>query len=292
MKHFFLMLALGATALTPVCAQTKPAPKAPAAKPAAAAPAPAEPAAAPAEEEAPKYAGFYINGKQVSEINCYGFDEMTVVYPFFSSLDNCDHFRVNVIAGSYDLKNKLQLEYVDRTEYDRADVENIRSKFAGKGYGTITRTGLLEKFNQNRGVRPGELYEGDNEKGSPAMLKYLEMDPAKIGKSVIFFEILTSVYSGSYDSQGNPTFRASLVYTSPKIPLTNRVSTASIGLKASSAKKGLAFVPLVGVVANAVKEKPLPEMQNENCVLPGRALTLLKVKKVLRDEIGEEISTN
>ncbi|MDO7876576.1 hypothetical protein Q5H93_17660 [Hymenobacter sp. ASUV-10] len=287
MKQFYLTAALAAAVLTPVCAQTTPVPQtltASAAVPVA--------AAAPADEEAPHYAGFYINGKQVKEINCYGFDEMTLVYPFFNSLDMCDHFRVNIIAGSYDLKNKLQLEYVDRTEYSRADVENIRAKFAGKGYGTITRTGLIEKFNQDRGTRPGELYEGNSEKGSPGMLKYLEMDPAKVGKSVIFFEIITSVFAGTYSDQGDPQFRGSLVYTSPKIPLTGRVSTASIGLKASATKKGLAFVPLVGVVANAVKEKPLPELQNENCALPSNAVTLPQAKKVLRDEIGEEISTN
>jgi hypothetical protein len=298
MKHLFLTAAIAAAALNTGHGQARPAAKAPAAKPTAAAAPAAEPApAAPTDEEAPKYAGFYIGGKQVSEISCYGVDEMNIVYPFFGSLETCDHFTVNTIGGSYDTKGKLQIEYIDRANYDRADMENLRAKYANKGYGVINRSNLLEGFNKHREVRPNSAYVVDEEHPAFSVLKYTELDPAKVANSVLFFEVITYNFNGQYvtggyANAGDPLYAGRVVYTSPKIPLKGRVTTASVGAKSSTAKKGLAFVPIVGIVASAVKEKPLPEMTNENCVSVGQPVTLTTVKKVLRDNIGEEITVD
>jgi hypothetical protein len=293
MKHFVLTLGLLA-ALGTAHAQTRPAAKPAAktaAKPAAAAEeAPAEETAA-ADQEAPKYAGLYLNGKRVSEINCYGMDEYTIVYPYLDPLDMCSYFSIGLRAGSINSKGEFVNELREFTTYRDGDADAVRAKYASKGYGVITRSGLLERFNAHREYRPSDGYAAEENMPSINLLKYTDYDPGKYSGSVMYLEIYTYTHSGRYTDQGNPIYTASKIYSSAPIALKNRVSTGPAGFKESNAKKGLAFVPIVGAVAQAIKGKPLPEMTAEACENPGTAVSMTAVKKIGRNDIGEEVLT-
>lgn len=287
MKHFFLITAVAfgtwgaaygqakfplpvrkAPRPQPVAAQPLP-PEAQAAAPVRRPPAPRPTATAATDGEAPKYGGFYINGTQASEINCYGADEFTLVYPFFSALDGANSFSVEVYAGSYDKKGKFHREYTDLAMYEETDADVVQSKFAGKGYGIITRSNLLALFNQNRGVRPGQGYTVNSSRPAFNILKYTTMDSTKIDRSVIGFTIYMMRFTG-YDAELKKQYSESLVYNSPEIKLVNRLNTARPSLK----------------------NRQLPVMQSENCTPTGRAISLLQVKKVPRNGIGEEPSVD
>ncbi|GAB3849079.1 hypothetical protein GCM10028822_12930 [Hymenobacter terrigena] len=283
--------------------QARPAAKSvakPAAKPAAkAAAAPAateeETAAAeeaPADQEAPQYAGLYLNGKRVSEIDCYGMNEYTIVYPYLAPLDVCNYFSIGLRAGSLNNKGQFVNELREFTMYKDGDADAVRAKYANKGYGVITRSGLLERFNAHREYRPSEEYFAEENMPSVNLLKYTEFDPGKYSGSVMYVEIYTYTHSGRFTDQGDAIYTSTKVYTSAPIALKNRISTGTAGLKDSNARKGLSFVPIVGAVAMAAtKGKPLPEMTAEGCDYPGTAVSMTAIKKVGRDNIGEEVLT-
>ncbi|MDB5267977.1 MAG: hypothetical protein JWP58_1017 [Hymenobacter sp.] len=297
MKHLYLTAVLAVSMLGAAHGQarpaTKPAAKAaakPAAKPAAAPAAAVE--EAPADQEAPQYAGLYLNGKRVSEIDCYGMDEYTIVYPYLAPLDICNYFVVGLRAGSLNNKGEFVNELREYTTYSDGDADAVRAKYANKGYGVITRSGLLERFNAHREYRPGEGYVAEANLPSLNLLKYTDYDPGKYSGSVLYVEIYTYTHSGRFTDRGEAIFTSTKIYTSAPIALKNRVSTGTAGLKDSNARKGLSFVPIVGAVAMAAtKGKPLPEMTAEACEYPGTAVSMTAIKKVGRDDIGEEVLT-
>jgi hypothetical protein len=292
MKHFYLTAVLAVSMLGAAHGQARPAAK-PVAK-AAVKPATAPTAAAeeaPADQEAPQYAGLYLNGKRVSEIDCYGMNEYTIVYPYLGPLDMCSHFAVGLRAGSVNNKGEFVNELREFTMYRDGDADAVRAKYASKGYGVITRSGLLERFNAHREYRPGEAYAAEENMPSLNLLKYTDYDPGKYTGSVLYVEIYTYTHSGRFTDQGEAIYTYTKIYSSAPIALKNRVSTGPAGLKESNAKKGLSFVPIVGAVAMAMKGKPLPEMTAEACEYPGTAVSMTAIKNVGRDDIGEEVLT-
>jgi hypothetical protein len=293
MKHVYLTAVLAVSMLGAAHGQARPAAK-PVAKPAAktaTTPTPEAEEAPAADQEAPKYAGLYLNGKRVSEIDCYGMNEYTIVYPYLAPLDVCSYFSIGLRAGSMNSKGQFVNELREFTMYKDGDADAVRAKYASKGYGVITRSGLLERFNAHREYRPSEEYFADENMPSVNLLKYTDFDPGKYSGSVMYVEIYTYTHSGRFTDQGEAIFTSTKIYTSAPIALKNRVSTGPAGLKDSNARKGLSFVPIVGAVTQAMKGKPLPEMTAEACEYPGTAVSMTTIKKVGRDDIGEEVLT-
>lgn len=299
MKHLLLSATLAVTALGSVYGQAKPA----AAK--------------------PKYAGFYINDKLVDEISCYGMDEYKIVYPYFSSLDNSDRYWIRVVAGSYDQAGKFVQEYSDnKTLYEDSGLEAIREKYAERGYGIVTKSNLIEDYNQHRATHPTSNYVVDLDNASINVLKYTNL-PANPKGSVVFYELYTSKIKG-YETKYDATYSrdvttpiyqpGTLVYTSPKIKLTNRVQASTVSTKpeatASSApvaaakkigKLGQALNSRLGVVpvgtaAQAQSDTQtgpvvalLPEMQVESCDNKSQAVSIDQVLEVGRNKFGETL---
>jgi hypothetical protein len=301
MKHLLLTATLAVTALGTVCGQAK------------------SPAAAK-----PKYAGFYINDKLVEEISCYGMDEYKIVYPYFASLDNSDRYWIRVVAGSYDQAGKFVQEYSDnKSLYEDSGLEAIREKYAERGYGIVAKSNLIEDYNQHRATHPTSNYVVDLDNASVNVLKYTNL-PENPKGSVIFYEIYTSKIKG-YETKYDATYSrdvttpiyqpGTLVYTSPKTKLTNRVLASTVSTKpeataalAAPAKKvgklGAALASRVGVggaasdlVAGQAQSDTqtgpvvalLPEMQMENCDNKSKAVTIDQIMEVGRNQFGETL---
>ncbi|WP_400190216.1 hypothetical protein [Hymenobacter sp. B81] len=298
MKHFLLTTALVAASIGTGFGQAKK-------------------AAAPAGK--PQYAGFYIDGKLVNEIDCYGVDEYSIIYPYFSTLTSSDRFWVRVVAGSYDAAGKFVLEYSDnKSIYEESSLDAIREKYMERGYGIVNKKNLLDDYNRNRATHPISNYIVDVDNASFNVLQYTNLDPATTKGSVVYYELYAGQISGhetKWDERQqrevtNPIIKASLVYTSPKIKLTNRVHAATVATKpggeggAATAKKlggklgralgGVAGVPgMAGQAQSESQSGPvvalLPEMQAGSCVSKGKAVTLEEVMAVGRNQFGESL---
>ncbi|RYU77778.1 hypothetical protein [Hymenobacter persicinus] len=308
MKHFLPLTALTLLLSATAFGQAKKA--APAAK---------APATAAAK---PTYAGFYMNGKLVSEIDCYGVDEVSIIYPYFPVLDKADQLRISVVAGSYDQNGKFVLEYRDnKTLYEGVGLEALRDKYAERGYGIVTKSNLLQDYNEQRATRFDSDYIVDVDNPSFNVLKYTNLDPATHKGSVVYYEIgmwKIKGYETKYDEYSKsvkdmPIYESAVVYTSPKIKLNNRVLESTVAEKMAPAAVAKAVVAKKskmvalralgaatglptgdGNVADETRPAEvlakLPEMQNENCTPKGRALSLDDVTAVGRNGFGESVT--
>ena len=271
----------------------------------------------------PLYAGLYINGNQVSEVDCYGIDRVDLVYPFFSTLSgSIDRLDLRLSGGHYDQAGKFVVEYTrGYGSYEGVELSAIREKYAERGYGVASAPGQVEEYNNLRGNYPKENLIVGTDIGEGAIafpaLKYTNTDPAATKGSVVYFEVFGSVitgYKSSRYSDGTvyntyPTFQSTVLYTSPKIPLRNRVLASTVAYKTGTPEPGTTTAsteaPKTGRFGRAAlgalnkftgssapgQRAPyqLPSATDEHCATKGTPLTLEQIQAVPAGGYGEQV---